>query len=146
VKRTCQDGHSTRLPVLVSSLYMEDVREMKTNFGVRQNVRRYVMPLLEKGVHVHHMKGSYTDLVSQCPVISVTAVNAWNRTVNVGLFSVPRWGVSTEERMTLRSDTKKMNVFWLHKKNLKNNNMLQGVHKYMFLLNYIFCYDPSKNT
>merc|ERR1712055_240176 len=56
VKRTCQDGHSTRLPVLVSSLYMEDVREMKTNFGVRQNVRRYVMPLLEKVFVINHMQ------------------------------------------------------------------------------------------
>jgi len=67
-----------------------------------------------QGVSVHHMKGSFTDLVSQCPVMSVTMVNAWNRTVNVGLSSVQRWGVRIHS--TLRSDTKKINVFWLHKK------------------------------
>ena len=43
VKRTSQAGHSTKLPILVKSLYMEDVMEMTTNLGARQNVRRYVV-------------------------------------------------------------------------------------------------------
>ena len=44
VVRTCQDGHLTELPVLVNSLYMEDVREIKTDLGARQSVRSTSSP------------------------------------------------------------------------------------------------------
>merc|ERR1712215_129363 len=42
VMGTAKGGHSTKLLVLVERLYMEDVGEMKTCLGARQNVRRNV--------------------------------------------------------------------------------------------------------
>merc|ERR1712215_484837 len=48
VMGTAKGGHSTKLLVLVERLYMEDVGEMKTCLGARQNVRRHVVSLLEK--------------------------------------------------------------------------------------------------